>query len=64
MKKVYLSPEMQIVTFATVDSLADTLPILVGSGDAGSSKSPRHYLYDDEEEEEFEEAITKSHKYY
>ena len=59
MKKEYKNPEIEVIAFSTVGSLADdSLPILGGSGSAGTAQSPRHHLYDDEEEEEMEEGIT------
>jgi hypothetical protein len=58
MKKEYKNPEIEVIAFSTVGSLADSLPILEGSGSAGTAQSPRHHLYDDEEEEEMEEGIT------
>lgn len=58
MKKEYKKPEIDVIAFSTVGALADSLPILGGSGSTDTAKSPRHHLYDDEEEEEMEESIT------
>ena len=58
MKKEYKKPEIDVIAFSTVGALADSLPILGGSGSVSTAKSPRHHLYDDEEEEEMEESIT------
>ena len=58
MKKEYKKPEIEVIAFSTVGSLADSLPLSGGSAGAGKSYSPRHHLYDDEEEEEMEESIT------
>lgn len=58
MKKEYKKPEIDVIAFSTVGALADSLPILGGSGSTSTAKSPRHNLYDDEEEEEMEEGIT------
>lgn len=58
MKKEYKKPEIDVIAFSTVGALADSLPILGGSGSTDTAKSPRHHLYDDEEEEEMEEGIT------